>query len=56
MLTLLSIISAILRAIGFVETADKVWAAHEERVRAQNVANSPLTDQEWSQKAKDGDL
>jgi hypothetical protein len=56
MTTIFSILATILKFFGFVEQADKLWKLHEACVKAQDVANAPLTDDEWDKKAKDGDL
>ena len=56
MLTILSILSTLFRLFGFAEAADKLWQTHEAKVKAQNVADAPLTDKEWSDKADKEEL
>lgn len=45
-MTFLSILSGLLRAVGFFEQADKMWEAHLAKVKAQEVANAPQTNDE----------
>ena len=47
-MTWLSILSCICRAIGLFSWADKLWIAHEAKIKAQEVSNAPITDKEES--------
>jgi hypothetical protein len=44
--TIWSILSLLLRLTGFARWADFLYEKHEAKVKAQNVANAPLTDDE----------
>jgi hypothetical protein len=34
----------------------RLWATHKAAEKAQSIADTPVTDNEWSQDAKDGKL
>lgn len=52
----LSLLPLILRLLGFAETAAKLLSAYEAKKKANYIANSPKTDQEWTNAAEKGDL
>jgi hypothetical protein len=47
---------AIVRLIGLGEKLDGWLKQREDKRKAQDVANTPTTDSEWTKAAKDGDL
>jgi hypothetical protein len=54
--TIYSILSALLRLIGFARWADACWRAHEMTVKAQEVADAPTTKAELEETLRDGKL
>ena len=56
MLAFLPIIAAISRVLGFVQFAMALEKQIEDNKKKQNEANIPVTDTEWTDAAKKGDL
>ncbi len=54
--TLITILTAGLRLIGLAEWFDGWLKQREAAQKAQNIANIPTTDKEWTDAAKNGDL
>jgi hypothetical protein len=54
--TIYSVLSLLYRLVGFAQLADSFWHRHEERVKAQKVANAPTTRAELEKTLKDGEL
>lgn len=55
-MSVFSIIQLLLRAIGCIETADKILEAYEAKKRAQNVADAPKTKSELVDDLNNGRL
>jgi hypothetical protein len=55
-MTIYYLASLILRLIGFAQWADFFWEKHEQKVKAQKVADAPSTDQEWKDAAEKSEL
>ena len=52
----LTIITALLRLVGLVETADRLYASYEAKKRAQRIADVPKTKDELISDLDDGKL
>lgn len=48
--------SLTLRLIGFAQWADFFWTKHEQRIKAQKVADAPSTRPELEKTLEDGSL
>jgi hypothetical protein len=46
----------LLRVFGFAEYADRLWTKHEQKVKAQKVADAPSTRPELEKTLEDGNL
>ena len=55
-MTIFSILSYIFQLVGLTRAAEAMWAKHEVKVKAQNVANAPRTDADWTEAGKKNDL
>jgi hypothetical protein len=55
-MTWLTIIGYVFKALGFVEWAETLIQQAEARKKAQAVADKPVTDKEYEDAAKKGDL
>lgn len=52
----LSILGWIFKALGFAEWAEKLYQRAEAKKKAQAVADTPITDKEFTDEAEKGDL
>lgn len=50
------ILATILRLLGFIQSALSIEKMIEDKKRARVVANTPDTNEEWTNAAKNGDL
>jgi hypothetical protein len=55
-MTIFSILSYLFQALGFTRWATALWQKHEQKVKAQAVADAPKTDAEWTDAGKGGKL